>query len=288
MITEITTYIGGPPSLIANIRFKTKLFIRCIHKRGKTYIFAPSKQYCVNLVIDIGNTTAKLVAFKSSTLIEEVRTCNKTLKDLPLFVKKYSFEKGIISSVTEFTEEVRKQLHDLRIPLLYFNASTPTPLINDYKTPSTLGADRLAAAVGAYTLQPGHDILIIDAGTCLTFEFVDKGGHYKGGAISPGLQMRLKALNTFTAKLPLVEPDGDTPNIGYDTETSIRSGAVRGIVAEITGRIRSFEEKYPSLLVFLTGGDTFNFDNSIKKRIFADKNIVARGLNRILEYNELP
>ena len=139
--------------------------------------------------------------------------------------------------------------------------------------------------MGAYTQHPGHDLLIVDAGTCLTYEFIDRKGHYKGGCISPGLQMRLKALRAFTAKLPLIDSEGPHPEVGYDTETCIRSGVIQGMKFEIEGRIKYFQEKYPDLLVFLTGGDIFNFDSKIKNLIFADKYIVPRGLNRILAFN---
>lgn len=239
----------------------------------------------MNLIVDIGNTSAKMVAFKGDTIIEEVKVSNTDLESLAVFFNKYPFKRGIASSVIGFTPNINKELDRLNIPILRLSSSTPTPLVNDYRTPETLGTDRLAAAVGAYTRFPNHDILIIDAGTCITYEFVNKAGHYKGGSISPGLQMRLKALHDLTAKLPLVDIEGEVPEIGYDTETSIRSGVVIGLVAEIEGRINAFLEKYPSLLVFLTGGDIFNFDNKIKNRIFADKYIVPKGLNRILEYN---
>lgn len=239
----------------------------------------------MNLIIDIGNTLAKLVAFDGDTPVEEIKTSNETLERLPEFVNKYAFKQGIVGSVFGITAEAERQLKRLDFPLLYLNAQTPVPITNAYRTPDTLGADRLAAAVGAYMQYPRHDILIVDAGTCLTYEFIDKNGHYKGGCISPGLQMRLKSLRAFTAKLPLIDSEGPLLDIGYDTETSIRSGVIQGMKFEIEGRIKYFQEKYPSLLVFLTGGDIFNFDSKIKNLIFADKYIVPRGLNRILAFN---
>ncbi len=239
----------------------------------------------MNLIIDIGNTLAKLVAFDGDIPVEEIKTSNETLEHLSEFVNKYSFSQGIVSNVFEIKTEAEQQLNKLDFPLLYLNAQTPIPITNDYMTPETLGADRLAAAVGAYTQYPGHDILIIDAGTCLTFEFIDKHGHYKGGYISPGLQMRFKSLNTFTAQLPLTDSNGIFSEIGYDTETSIRSGVIQGMKFEIEGLIKYFQEKHPALLVFLTGGDIFNFDSKIKSLIFADKYIVPKGLNRILTFN---
>ncbi len=239
----------------------------------------------MNLIIDIGNTLAKLVAFDGDTPIEEIKTSNETLEHLPHFTGKYPFKQGIVGTVFGITAEAERQLKRLPFPLLYLNASTPTPIVNDYRTPETLGADRLAAAVGAYTQYPGRDILIVDAGTCLTYEFIDKHGHYKGGCISPGLQMRLKGLRAFTARLPLIDSEGPLPELGYDTETSIRTGVIQGMKFEIEGHIRYFRQKHPSLLVFLTGGDIFNFDSKIKNLIFADKYIVPRGLNRILTFN---
>lgn len=247
--------------------------------------FAGANHEHVNLIIDIGNTLAKLVAFDGDIPVEELKTSNETLDRLPEFIKKYPFERGIVGTVFGITVEAERQLKRLRFPLLYLNSSTPIPIVNDYRTPDTLGADRLAAAVGAYTQFPGRDILIVDAGTCLTYEFINKEGHYKGGCISPGLQMRLKGLRAFTAKLPLIDSEGPLPELGYDTETSIRTGVIQGMKFEIEGRIKYFQEKYPSLLVFLTGGDIFNFDSKIKNLIFADKYIVPKGLNRILAFN---
>lgn len=239
----------------------------------------------MNLIIDIGNTSAKLVAFNGEQPIDEVRTSNTTLEGLLEFTKKYPFEKGILGSVFKTTDQIEKQLNLLQFPLLRLNAETPIPIQNQYKTPHTLGADRLAAAIGAYTLFPGHDILIVDAGTCLTYEFIDSNGIYHGGNIAPGMQMRLKALHAYTAKLPLVKSDGETPELGFNTDTAIRSGVIQGMKFEIEGYINYFRKKYPHLLVFLTGGDNFNFDTTIKSIIFADKFIVPRGLNRILAYN---
>ena len=144
----------------------------------------------------------------------------------------------------------------------------------------------VAAVVGASTLKPGQDLLIIDAGTCITYEVIDKYGNYWGGNIAPGMYMRLKSLHHFTAKLPLVSPKGDVPGMGYDTHTAIRSGVLRGMKYEIEGYIRSMRAKYPNLMVFLTGGDEINFDAGIKSIVFSDKYIVPRGLNRILDYQD--
>ena len=237
------------------------------------------------MIIDIGNTVAKLVAFDGDEPVEEIRTCNDSLSALGAFATKYAFTHGIVGTVKGLTAEAEEQLRSLKIPILRFSPQTPVPITNRYKSPETLGADRLAAAVGASSLKPGKDLLIIDAGTCVTYEVIDAKGNDWGGNIAPGMQMRLRSLNEFTAKLPLVSAEGDVPGMGYDTETAIRSGVLRGMKYEIEGYIRSMRRKYPHLLVFLTGGDKINFDTTIKSIIFADKFIVPRGLNKILDYN---
>lgn len=250
--------------------------------------FAPTKSETVNLVIDIGNTRAKLVAFDKDIPVDEVLTDNNNLEALPSFVQKHRFDRGILGSVVDITPKVEAQLNALSFPLLRLNADTPTPIVNRYRSPKTLGADRLAAAVGAYTGHKGRNILVIDAGTCITYEFIDAGGNYWGGNISPGPHMRLKALNTYTAKLPLVEMEGEVADLGSDTQSAILAGVMNGIKFEIEGYIRQYRAKYPDLLVFLTGGDKINFDSTIKNIIFADRFIVPKGLNSILAYqNEI-
>ena len=140
--------------------------------------------------------------------------------------------------------------------------------------------------IGASSLKPNSDLLIIDAGTCITYEVIDARGNYWGGNIAPGMQMRLRALHEFTARLPLVEAEGEVPGMGYNTETAIRSGVLRGMKYEIEGYIKSMRSKFPHLQVFLTGGDHINFDTNIKNSIFSDRYLVPRGLNKILDYNE--
>ena len=159
------------------------------------------------------------------------------------------------------------------------------PGVNLYETPETLGYDRMAAVVGANEQFPHRDILVIDAGTCITYEFIDSKGQYHGGNISPGMQMRFKALHQFTGRLPLVDTNGRKLPMGRDTETAIRAGVMKGMEYEISGYIESMKHKYPELLVFLTGGDDFSFDSSVKSIIFADRFLVLKGLNRILNYN---
>ena len=171
--------------------------------------------------------------------------------------KKYPLTKGIFSTVIDKDDELVEYL----------------------------GKDRLAAAVGANYLQPGKDLLVIDAGTAITYELIDASGSYLGGNISPGMTTRFRALNLFTEKLPLVVEQEYIPLVGTDTETAIQAGVVNGIVCEMDGYIEMLRLKYPNLLVFLTGGHSFYFERRLKNSIFADINLVLTGLNRILEYN---
>ena len=146
-----------------------------------------------------------------------------------------------------------------------------------------MGMDRLAAVIGAYDLKPNNDILIIDAGTAITFDILNSSGENLGGNISPGVEMRFKALHDYTSLLPLVSGYSVKTEIGVDTISAIQNGVINGVKYEIKGVIDSFVSKYPQLLIFLTGGNDFDFDTRIKKRIFVDKYLVLRGLNRVLK-----
>lgn len=240
----------------------------------------------MNLIIDIGNTCVKLVCFNDGKVVEEQRTDKDDAVALQSFCSRYPFSRGICSSVSDISEEYSAALSSLPFSMMEFKSGiTRVPIINKYNTPLTLGSDRLAAVVGANWLQPGRDVLVIDIGTCVTFDFINSIGEYLGGNISPGPTMRLKALNQFTARLPFVERRGDTPDFGTDTTTAIRSGVMNGIKYEIEGYIHSFLAKYPQLFVYLTGGVHLNLQFSENLSIFADDFIVPKGLNRILEYN---
>ena len=240
----------------------------------------------MNLIIDIGNTCIKLVAFDGGKVVDERRSDKNDVASLKDFCNIYPFTDGIFSAVSDISDEYRTALQSLPFRMLELRSGiTRVPIKNMYATPETLGTDRLAAAVGANMLQPGHDLLIIDIGTCVTFDFVNSKGEYLGGNISPGPSMRLRALNDYTARLPLVSRKGDTPDVGNDTETAIRSGVINGVKYEIEGYIRFFLAKYPQLFVYLTGGVHLNLEFSKNLPIFADNFIVPKGLNRILEYN---
>ncbi len=239
----------------------------------------------MNVIIDIGNTAAKIAVFNGDELVEVVCESNQSLDGLNQLVARYPIIKGIVATVIDPNPQVLTQLKNLSFPLVWLNKDTKLPVTNLYKTPETLGYDRIAAAVGAQGEFPGKDILVIDAGTCITYEFIDARGCYHGGNIAPGMQMRFNALHQYTGRLPQVAPEGELPLLGNSTETAIRAGVKNGIVYEIQGYIAALKHKYPELLVFLTGGDGFSFDTNLKSIIFADGFLVLKGLNRILNCN---
>ena len=241
----------------------------------------------MHLVIDIGNTSAKIAVFSQGEIKDMIRCSNQSLEGVDTLYQQYPIQKGIWASVVSIPENIQQQLQQMPFPMMEFTYQTPIPIRNLYRTPETLGVDRLAAVIAAYTLKPNHPSLVIDAGTCITYDFIDEHGQYHGGNISPGMEMRFKALHEFTSKLPRIQASGEKPAYGNSTETAIRSGVIRGIEHEINGYIQHLKKNYPSLLVFLTGGNDFSFDTNLKSGIFADGFLVLKGLNRILEYNDV-
>ncbi|MCM1313003.1 MAG: type III pantothenate kinase [Bacteroides sp.] len=240
----------------------------------------------MNLAIDIGNTTVKVAVFDGQELVYYEKMEGHGLDGLEKLSDDYFIERCIVSSTVNVTDEMKSRISAARIgSIIYFDSATRVPVKNLYRTPNTLGTDRLAAAVGAYCAGKGRDTLVVDMGTAITYELVTAQGEYLGGNISPGIEMRLKALHEFTAKLPKVDRKGEKPFWGRDTETAIRCGVLDGVRHEIEGFIKELIVKYPYLVVFLTGGNIFDFDSSIKKRIFVDRYIVLKGLNRILNDN---
>jgi type III pantothenate kinase len=201
------------------------------------------------------------------------------------FFEKYDLHQGIMSTVIKCDGEMLTFLNNILPYFILFDEKTLVPVNIQYQTPKTLGKDRLAAVVGANYLKPRENILIIDAGTAITYELLEAAGVYLGGNISPGMTTRFKALNNCTSRLPFIQEEEDIPQIGYNTKTAIQAGVVNGIVYEMDGCIEDLRQKYPDLLVFLTGGHSFYFERRLKNTIFADINLVLTGLNRILEYN---
>ena len=237
----------------------------------------------MNLVIDEGNTAFKLAIFDNDKLVRtqifqpfERQEMHSLISDKITAIKHV-----IVSSVVNKGLDLsRYKFNELRL-----DHHTPIPIKNEYRTPETLGKDRLANAVGAWSKNPNANSMVIDMGTCIKYDLVTKAGIYKGGNISPGLKMRYRALHEFTDKLPLIEISDGNWGIGVDTKTSIINGVEQAIFHEINGFIRHYLEQFPDLTIFMTGGDAKYFDKPFIVDIFADPNLTLCGLNKILKHN---
>jgi type III pantothenate kinase len=245
------------------------------------------------LVIDIGNTLTKMAIFDGADLIGAGNHTVITVEFLDqFFASYYGITTALISSVKKEPEAWISEL-EKRVQVVHFNRDMAYGIHNHYGTPQTLGLDRLAAVMGARYLYPENDNLVIDAGTCITYDGVDAGGNYYGGSISPGLNMRYKALQHYTAVLPLVQADAGFDNYyGHDTVTAIRSGVQNGLMHEVQGFIQSYNKQAQHLNIILTGGDSVFLDTVLKNSIFAgyiktEPYLVLQGLNAaIQEHND--
>ncbi|MEG9327894.1 type III pantothenate kinase [Salinimicrobium catena] len=240
----------------------------------------------MNLIIDVGNTLSKVAVFQQNELTEKftVEKPDLSKKIENIFSRHPDLDGVIISKVSQAEFSLPQNLQK-KTPVINLHAETLLPFENLYATPQTLGADRKALVAAAVKEYPGKSVLVIDAGTCITYDFKNEKDQYLGGAISPGLKMRFKALNAFTANLPLVEAQEEAELIGDSTLTSIRSGVVKGILKEIDGVIEEYKEKYPELVTIITGGDAQFLSINLKNSIFANSNFLLEGLNHILEFN---
>lgn len=212
---------------------------------------------------------------------------NFSSQDIEKLFELYPITDSIISSVVNIDASVVNTLHRHSKHFILFDHSTRVPIHNGYDTPRTLGQDRLAAAVGANYLCPNANLLIIDAGSAITYDFVNQKNEYCGGNIAPGLKMRFQALKNQTKKLPLVEIDEKQiiPLFGRNTHDAILSGVVRGIRYEIEGYMRTLEHRVGTFTTFLTGGNSVYIQSNLKATCTVEKNLVLIGLNRILCYN---
>ena len=240
----------------------------------------------MQLVLDFGNTYQKCAVFDKDMMIYSSRFEDISVDDIKVFLQGFNeIESCILSSVINTKIEIVNYLKEI-FSFIELKHDTPLPIINNYKSPKTLGKDRLAAAVAANLLSGNSASLSIDVGTAIKFDFVNEKGIYLGGSIAPGLFLRFKALHTFTAKLPLVNYNNVHDLIGNNTETSILSGVMNGAIAEINGLISKYKEQFGNMEIFITGGESIYFENHIKSNIFAVSNLVLIGLNEILQFNE--
>lgn len=233
----------------------------------------------MNAVIDIGNTQAKIGLFEDETKLEvSVISLSKVVP----FLEQINLAKALVSNVSannELITEIEKAVGQLEV----LSIDTPMPIKTSYETPGTLGVDRLAACVGALSFTKGN-MLVIDAGTCITLDLITNNNHI-GGMISPGVEMRMKAMHTFTANLPLVSLK-KVPIVGTTTEKCLQSGATNGALAEIKSLILEFQKKYEDLSIIIGGGDAVFFDKNLELSTFVVPNLAVEGLYAIFKYNE--
>ncbi len=242
----------------------------------------------MNLIIDVGNTNVKLAVFnneekmlvKHVVKIKDLRVTIKKIK------KKYSPILNVILSSVGKIEASTFNFIKSNFKLLVLNSKTKLPYKNLYKTPETLGVDRLALVSGSVNQYPSNNVLIIDAGTCITYDFITKKNEYLGGAISPGIRVRYQSLNNLTANLPLLDTKMLKEIIGNSTDNSIHSGVINGVLHEIDGVISEYKVKYQDLTVILTGGDAKFLSKQLKSSIFANSDFLLEGLNFILDFNK--
>lgn len=239
-----------------------------------------------NLVIDIGNNRTKLGLFENANLVaKEVLSADQQTKILE-WLTNHQPKNIILSTVGQpLPVELEQQIRSSSLYFIKLSQDTPLPIQNQYQTPETLGKDRIAAVIGASVHFPQEHCVIIDAGTCITYEVLHARKGYLGGNIAPGLYMRYKAMHEFTANLPLVENEEVLHIIGYSTKSAMQNGGQLGCLYEIEGFVADMELKIGQLNVILTGGDADFFAKKMKRKIFVHHNLVLEGLNKILSYN---
>tara|TARA_B100000965_G_scaffold218379_1_gene182747 strand:+ start:145 stop:855 length:711 start_codon:yes stop_codon:yes gene_type:complete len=236
----------------------------------------------LKLIVDIGNSRTKLALFNKKDLIKHEITSEFSKNFLSNFCDNHLISSSIFSSVRKLNEADHRLISAYNGLLL--DSKTPIPIQSNYK--SSIGTDRLSAVVGANYLFPNKNIWVFDAGTCLTADYIDKKKTYHGGRITLGIEMRYKALNKHTSKLPNLELSEKSFFKGDTTENSIISGVQQGILAEVRTLISDFEKFNNDFIVLFTGGDSSFFEKELKNTIFADQFLVLKGLNEILDYNE--
>ncbi|MDX5584929.1 MAG: type III pantothenate kinase [Aureibaculum sp.] len=238
----------------------------------------------MNLIIDIGNSSAKLAVIEENNILKKITCASKSIaSNVKKLRKEYLIKNCIVSSVSKFDMAKLNGFEGIN-KVIQLNHHTKIPFVNEYNSPSTLGVDRIALASAAITNYPKQNVLVIDAGTCITYDFISSNKKYLGGAISPGIVIRYNSLHHYTANLPSLEQD-QYELIGKDTESAIHSGVLNGLIQEIDGVIGQYQKNYQNLTVVLTGGDTNFLAKKLKSSIFANPNFLLEGLNSILIHN---
>lgn len=226
----------------------------------------------------------KLAVLENDEVLDTLTDSSATFELGEKFLRRYQYLPAIVASVRGENDGIENIINSLIVNKLNLNHKTSLPIKNLYATPETLGKDRLAAAVGAAHLFPKKNVLVVDAGTALTYELVNADGEYVGGNISPGIDMRFRALHQLTGRLPLCRRTEGYAAVGSDTQSAVVAGVLNGVLHEVEANIEQFSLKNPNLNVILTGGDADFFANKLKKPIFVVRDLVVIGLNRILEH----
>lgn len=240
----------------------------------------------VTICFDFGNTRKKAAVFRDKEIIETITLADDTVETIQSLISKYQPEKSILSSVVDHNTAMEELLSS-KTKFHKLSHLTKIPFTAAVGKPETMGADRLALAAAAVHLHPKKNNLVIGLGTCVTYNFINKFHEFVGGSISPGMEMRLKAMNQFTAKLPFVKPDNNVPLIGYDTKTNLLGGVILGMAYEIDGFINAYKERFLNFNVLLTGGDIAYLGSHLKNKIFADPDLIFKGLYEISELNNI-
>jgi type III pantothenate kinase len=240
----------------------------------------------MNLCIDIGNSLAKTAVFAGSEIINLRQSPEIGAQEIDSLISEFpEINHIIICSVRAHDQDLITLVQKRVARVLIFDKDTAIPLTSLYKSANTLGKDRLAAVTGANNIFPDRNVLVVDAGTAITFDLVDEFNRFVGGNISPGMTLRFRALHEFTGMLPLVSPVEDTDLLADNTTGAIASGVQNGILFEMEAYISRLKDKYNDLEIIFTGGDAKYFDKKLKYTIFVDPHLVFTGLNRILTYN---
>jgi type III pantothenate kinase len=237
------------------------------------------------LAVDVGNTRIKAAVFEGNTLLESFVFLKTTLeKSIQNILEKYKKTTHlVVASVSDVEKQAFIGFKDV-VNIHFVSQTDSFPFVNCYETPQTLGIDRMVLAAGATLQYPNQNRLVIDAGTCVTYDFIDENDNYLGGAISPGLRLRYESLHNFTAKLPLLTLEKPKHFIGNSTSESIHSGVVNGLVYEIDGFIDEIKGQYSKFIIILTGGDTVFLAKRLKNTIFANSNFLLESLNQTFQY----
>ena len=238
----------------------------------------------ITLCLDFGNTRKKAAVFYKSKMKETVVIADDSLESIQSILIRFQPQKSILSSVINHDPAIEELLSE-KTQFHKLNHLSKLPFTTPVGKPDTIGADRLALAAAAVKFYPKKNNSVIGLGTCVTYNFINKYHEFIGGAISPGMEMRLKSMNQFTAKLPLIAPDNNVPLIGYDTRTNILTGVILGMSKEIDGFIDAYKEKFRNFNVLLTGGDLVYLMPHLKNKIFADADWIFKGLYAISEVN---